>query len=446
MPSAQNLPTKELTWEYDLVREQRIFSTNEESANREVWLFMSYMFTGALRKAYGGTFSDQGGGTVRFTPTQISGPPPVFDPQFRSDVDGKKVEFKGSNSAGNDGTFTITDYDAVDGLWIEFQNLGTPVFEADATVSVRVDNGLFTVPLTVKGSSAGSTGKGAAMDGRDRWLTASDLQSSTSDVGNKSWIVWQTASGGEFLVIHRTNSSTLDWIRSELYVSPEMGFTGGSATVKPTATDQVLHVGNTTEWLGDSSVQNDTSYHNLWIDSTGQNFMWVHVSNNLASTAWFSLVAVDTSEDAQIPWTGSHNVMACDRGIDSTILTFAQYNDNPQLSATIDQGGVNGGPFSAAVYITCEMITNAMNGEHFDFEPDELTSPREYIFWPMGLASLTTGIRGRYGRIRDLFWGNSNTFTGDIQGGTFPQDNSKQWIKIGNMIYPWDGVTQWRRT
>ena len=67
--------------------------------------------------------------------------------------------------------------------------------------------------------------------------------------------------------------------------------------------------------------------------------------------------------------------------------------------------------------------------------PMDLHSGRPYMFTPVGVVCLEAGARGQLGIMPDLWWAPQSM----NQGSTFPSDGSRQFIKIGDLIYPWDG-------
>lgn len=429
------LPTPEKTWE--ISANNKIFlseGSDELSARLLAIIWFNYL-TGKKKKAWGGTFTDQGAGTVRFTFTELAGRNPTRDPAiFESSDVGLNAVFVGSNSAANDGTFAITAVDNLSGLWCEFTN-GSAVFEADSTVSMHVDDGIFTSPLTVKGSGAGTTGKGAAMDGRDRWLTVSDMQTSTSGTGNRSWIVLQTSSGAEMLFLHFTNSTSFEYDRAQWWFSPELGFTGGTANVAPTAVDGQLRWGNTSEWPPYFGINDSVHYFTVWISNDGQDMrMLSHGRGAMPNFICMERAKDPLSAGALIPWNGNQNVCTLRFNIDANAPIYSQLNDSAAQPVTIDKDGTAGGPYLALVLWTSEAFAAATVGQYLTFQPD---LGRKQVLLPVGVWCGTTGVRGRHGRLSDVWW--SNYLTLVPQGSTFPADGSGQFIKVGDLVLPWNG-------
>lgn len=104
---------------------------------------------------------------------------------------------------------------------------------------LELKNGLLsgTVPWIIKGSSNSVAG---AMDNVDRWLAVANIIGVGAAPTAHSWIVF------EIPELHATDNvqvcidlvgSTNHYMAS-IYVSPAAGFTGGSNTNRPTATDE----------------------------------------------------------------------------------------------------------------------------------------------------------------------------------------------------------------
>ena len=247
------------------------------------------------------------------------------------------------------------------------------------------------------------------MDGIDRYTVDTDIISTTSGT-SITWYVWENeVTGAEMLHFEDTNSTSWQYQHKEIWFSPEGGFTGGGAGVRPTATDEISVNGNGTDWLG----------HGYWKFTCGR--------------------AKDAIKNgALIPWDGNQNVMDWSRST-GDVNTIAVWSDNAQMRATFDKDGLAGGPYLAAMYMGAESYISATVMENFIDWRDELAN--EYIITPMsGLICTTVGIRGRHGRLADVWITNARTDLQVPQGSTFPADGTHQFVKIGQFVYPWAGV------
>ena len=64
----------------------------------------------------------------------------------------------------------------------------------------------------------------------------------------------------------------------------------------------------------------------------------------------------------------------------------------------------------------------------------------EWVFWPIGLNCFTNGLLGHHGDLADLWV--THWYQGDT--ALFPSDGSRQFVKFGPYILPWDGVSKLR--
>jgi hypothetical protein len=64
---------------------------------------------------------------------------------------------------------------------------------------------------------------------------------------------------------------------------------------------------------------------------------------------------------------------------------------------------------------------------------DDLTG--DYPMIPIGLVSETVGTRGKRGRLQDIWFGTPRV----SPGYTYPIDNSRKFIQLGEVIMPWNG-------
>ena len=440
------VPTTEKTWEfslYNFVNPQVVGDkgiTDEGSCQVFYLAFLNFM-TDKKKKGWGGTFTDQGGGTVRFDPTVVGGNPYGFsgNEKYDSSDVGLKIRFVGCNSAGNDGTFTITAVDTSAGAWCEFVNSGSPVFEVDTACDSHVLAGNFTTPLTVKGSSASRASRSYGMDGKDRWVNYNDYMSALS--GSRDWVVLQTASGCEMLWWLDTSSTSYEYDYGVVGFSAENGFTGGTLSTSPTATDYIEKYSRTERWhpLTDPYVSADF-YVSIMMSDDGEHFrLWINNDDNID---WFMGMerAYNAITAGSIPWNGNQNIFWYYPSNGTNVMLFGSFNDGSRVHSVIDKDAVAGGPYYTYYYMTCEMCIAAMIGQNMAVYPNQLS--REGSFAPIGLATPHTSVRGRHGRMADIWWIGSG---GSNYGSTFPFDGSKEFIRIGDFILPWDGASPYKQ-
>jgi hypothetical protein len=136
------------------------------------------------------------------------------------------------------------------------------------------------------------------------------------------------------------------------------------------------------------------------------------------------------------PWNGGNNICYWGRSNYGTMPTYAGLNDAAYFIATIDKNGTAGGPYVARLYATAEMAIADMLGEQQIMQKNRLQQGFE--IYPMGLWSNTTNVRGRIGRIVDMWWSQEQTGGNNPQGAYYP-DNTRTFLRIGQGVIPWDG-------
>jgi hypothetical protein len=420
---------------------------DSDEASKRMLLVMKDMWQGQSHHGFSGTINQiTPGVTYELVATNRSGHK-LFNEVGAFNVGpsivGKKIEITGATSGGNNGFFTITS--VVNASTIRYTN-ATGVAEAFSG-DYRVSNGKFTArggafPAWIcKGSSAGSTGKGAGMDARDRWHTKSDLQITGGATGNHSWFVLDNTENGVEMLITNNFASVFRRINAE--VSCENGFTGGNTTTDPTSTDTFRFSGNGAVnngywFMTDSWALNTIQL--VFVHSTdGEQDYMIMRHNGINQGMLATGIAGAPETSGSIPWNGNNAYVIYPDGIAraqglTPHLTFVEYNDSPRCVVTIDKDTTR---VRALGYLTASVTEAATVPENFStgYEPVGKTFSPERI----GLFLSTAGVRGRAAYIPDLYWANGHETYGMGQGDSFPASGSRQWVKIGMFLIPWNG-------
>jgi hypothetical protein len=275
-------------------------------------------------------------------------------------------------------------------------------------------------PFTVVGSSNGVT---AGMDGVDRWNSTSDIVGSSSG-GARSWIVLRSTSIAEnFQVLLHCNDNSIVWGTPIVAVSENAGFTGGSTTAPPTATDsQVLM--NSTYITSPNDQQRQL---HGWISSDGQCVRIVEMQLGWTQAFWLFDKPNNPVAGWPRPWIA--------RVVNASGSSSASSNLSMAYSQFYSAGFVarGNGPFTAfgtgegsnnlwAANSTLSSVANSFSGER--------------PLWPMGLASTTANNIGRHGTVADLWW----KPMGMVNGDSFPAAvETKQFVCVGDIVLPWTG-------
>lgn len=290
-----------------------------------------------------------------------------------------------------------------------------------ATGSVEGDvNALFLAiknAMLAFGSSAWtvvSNSNGSATSSSDLWSTAADIVHSS---GAHSWIVLKQTGmcSGNFQICWDFNSATA--YTGNFIISQNAGFTGGTTTARPTATDEVVILSNTTLVYITSDVSTRWSIMQA-SDGTSTRIFVAH------SGAIKSTLLIETPVNAVSGWSNPHAVLYLPTSAITSGDLFSSYNWKNKIGSTSATGItlVEGG--NSFIATTDTVWGNIAN---------EITN--EWPMYPLGFAVNTTGVRGRHGSFCDMWAGSGAISTGD----TYPGDGTNQFVQWSYLIFPWDG-------
>ena len=288
----------------------------------------------------------------------------------------------------------------------------------------------FTTPWTVVSSSDSSTA-GAS----DLWVDAGDLVWKDDDTSNAhSWIVLRQtgiSTTFELLISCQEDQTGNDGKQIGAWVA-QAGFTGGTTTVRPTATDErILRDSTSFGYWGSGSVNVAyDSQTNVWMSSDGEITRIVIFIAGVPTGYW----AFEKPKNAVSPWTNPYfATIQGTSNVTTSQLTYALYYDSANMAGQYNNGSA---VVNTSMYMSGEGFASQAAGEAI-VDPDQLTE--DYVASAIGIHSLTSNFRGRQGEVTDLWWGYINN--ADRAGMFFPADGSKTFVQIGHLIFPWDGAT-----
>ena len=288
--------------------------------------------------------------------------------------------------------------------------------------------------------SSNSVTAGTPGDLTNRWLTESDLVFDASDTGNRSWIVLRNAVGRELLIELRTNGSNLS--TSRFWVSFSAGFTGGGLTSRPTATDEVQvnqglsgGGGNSNLWSGNTNT----------VSSARDLVLWTHLSDDGEVTRqWHFYDGVCTAQ-----W-GLEELDAPTAGASSSMFAAVSSMSSPTSTAINLISGYNtqfvGYERSTTtvadwtrVSLTSPGFTgnagSLINENDGDRRSGGGTGPGNPFLLEIGVWGQEMDEIGPRGRRFDIWWVSLPATELD----TFPNDGSRQLVRIGAFAVPHDG-------
>jgi hypothetical protein len=295
-------------------------------------------------------------------------------------------------------------------------------------------------PWAVRYSCNGTTA-GTVNDGVDRWVTDADLVWSTG-TSAKSWTVLRNADGFEVMIECRSGGATGRNLC--VAVSASAHFTGGSTTVRPTATDEMVLIdglspGQSSWGQGSSGTTTDRGYAWHLLHSTdGLVTQLVICHNNNATGFWYlgrvsqpvtgwtlPVMGAIWADGATTPVSGAHYTEMAD-GANTDV-------GNPHALGRFPGGTAK--LFATAIAFGTGTANTADYSGRRVTTINEVSS--EWELQQVGLGCATPGFRGMsHGRLYDVRW----TSTGTPTGTDFPADATRVRATFGNIVIAWNGT------
>jgi len=284
--------------------------------------------------------------------------------------------------------------------------------------------GLWTV---VSSSNAyvqnpGSINQGTASTG-DNWGTGANING--PDAVDDTWgarfpwiVLQQSALGGGTAQICISLPSMND-STGTLVFSPSAGFTGGTVSARPTATDEFIVI-NATGIHSGVDVQHQI---HAWQSSDGE---FTRVVVWRGGTNMCLSFGVEKPQDVVTGWTNPCFAWGIGGGA-GIPLTYAVMNTN---------AGFAKGKGSALFQInfTCEAFGSTMFPNLTDIGTVVNSFDSAWPFFGIGIGSTTLNHKGRHGSLFDLWYKPVSVNDAD----TFPNDaNDRKFVAFGPLIMPW---------
>lgn len=300
-----------------------------------------------------------------------------------------------------------------------------------------------TAIFTCQGSSNGTT---AGMDAVNRWSSASQVNF-TNNAYN-SWIVLRNGGSG---LTNPYYLLVVPYLATGIYYGyfaiSYSGFTGGSTTALPTATDLFVLAGNnvaaantlTTQGV---CVQPTTAYIgklHVIASIDGTSVRWAHSSNGITQMMYC------VEQPTQTPSAWANPLVVFNNG---SVAYSASWTANCATTAalftTSNCVSIRGNPNPlAASPLLPQPVVGFLTTEYYNGAtlagtetlPNDLDGT-----WPLcniGVASFSTiGYRGRLGIMADMWQGATNA--GDLT--TYPTDATRQLVQFQNLVWPNNGT------
>ncbi len=308
----------------------------------------------------------------------------------------------------------------------------TNILVSTTTQTLRNQTVLHTIKEIMKGVALGawtcvgsSDSVAAGLDAVDRWAAPTNLVWS---VGAHSWIVLkQTGIGPNFQLCFDLNTGVPGDL-VDCVASPSAGFTGGTTSARPTATDEFsIRSG---AWTYTSA--NDPIYLHGMVSTDGQcSRFFLCRANLVCGMMLFEVPRFPVGGWSQ-PFMGfvaggggSTNVPSYVAGL------FDNINGWPVLNAT-SRGRANGGGFRL-LWATRAVRSGIPFGYQVLTVPHDITG--EMSLGAIALYSDQALVRGRHGMLFDAWAGSSQLGMGE----TYPADLTRQLVQFRDLVVPWDG-------
>jgi hypothetical protein len=302
---------------------------------------------------------------------------------------------------------------------------GTGATATDANdLALKLKNilkGFASSPWTIAYSCNGTTA-GTAGDGVDRWSASADIVHAAGGVAHSWMVLKQTGISANFQLLIDFNTATS--YQASISCSPSAGFTGGSTTAAPTATDQCplnnAAIGTASNWGPHSGSHSGTLHV---IQSTdGSCLRAIICSSGMAMGAWL----LGVPQQVPAGWTNPFIGWVFSSGTNASEgVLYANITRTANARARVSSSNF-------AAYLTTEGCNASEMGA-------QLTGPNDidasYPMAGIGIVSTTTvGTRGRLGSLTDVWAGLVTLSTASTYG-------TKAFAQFGDLIFAWDGLT-----
>lgn len=291
--------------------------------------------------------------------------------------------------------------------------------------------------------SCNSTTAGTAGDGVDRWSSAANVVLG-GNASAHSWIVLKQAgmgAGNYQIVISASDELTATapnttYNTISIIESKNAGFTGGSTTTRPTATDEIVICnygatggGQSLGAWGGTLTSAARRLHVL--QSTDGACTYIIVC--AGGVAWAAFVLAAPALRISSGWSNPTFAASISSASASSVY--------PLAAGTLSQATPSAGVGRALIGSTAARLTLTCEGNSSSLAPADTTYGNvanelsgEWPIYPIGVTSPTAGVRGSHATMVDLWFGSSARSTGDTYDAS-----SLTFAQFGNLIVPWDG-------
>jgi hypothetical protein len=282
----------------------------------------------------------------------------------------------------------------------------------------------FSPGWTVAGSCKYTASGG--MDAVDRWNSPTDVVYSGGSTQG-SWVVLANAAlGGLQLLVHPENNNYGSPSNVTMAVSPGGLYTGGDAYNLPSASDAISLLYDV-PFLVDGSTNPSARIHAM-MSTDGEKTRIITTGLGASRNLFMFEKAVDPVPGWTNPWVAV--------AIAYTAINQGMVYGNLANATSYTRG--KAGSTVMPLYWTAEGwkfdATGSAAGQRMTWQND--LDSNGWPIAPIGLACETIGVRGRHGRLTDVWWGSTAIADGDHYPDTLP----RQFVHVGDLVLPWNGA------
>lgn len=289
----------------------------------------------------------------------------------------------------------------------------------------------------VVASSDASSVKNVGDASPDLWVDYTDVNYAASGSPH-SWVVLENQTTGYQLSIDYNYSSSFIGYCNVYFSRSGLYFTDGTTSNLPSCLDQKQI------WTGAFDPTFD-QYDNFYIHgmtSANHKTLRVIVNGKHDTTAneYFSkCILIEEVESAPAGWTSETKCLVSVNPAINPSATASQ--QSPRFQDISNKWAAyleTAEPYSAwmTCYETVECYDSITNqGKPLCVDMNAHDSLGGYPASKIGLFSIDATRGGSYGRLKDIFFGPTDHLTYD----NYPSDSSRQWMKFGCLVVPWDG-------
>lgn len=265
--------------------------------------------------------------------------------------------------------------------------------------------------------SCDSVTAGTAGDAVDRWSAIANLVWANAGSAH-SWIVLrQTAIDTNCELLISCENAQVNGANITVVMSPSAGFTGGTTTARPTATDEIVVMSNAT-WGGVAAADTNVKLHAMK-STDGECWRLFCCNTGQPNTS----IIIGKAAVLHSSWPHPAVCYAQGASAGTSTLTNTLLNSNANFQG---RGASNMTMFLAGMCAAGAQINATITSAN------DLSS--EWPLMPQQLFSNTVSNKGVHGYLCDVWYSSATIASGSTAPTTGTQH---QFAQLGVLVFPW---------